>query len=472
MILSVVILFYGCDKDFGEINTNKNAPEEVSPELLLPDILRDVFSFEVNQSFRIGNTAADFIVKSFADGPGRYDWTTNGAWSNCYSNIRDLSAMTEAAERENKPLYKGVALVLSSYLYGINTQLHGDIPYSEAGSAKTENNFKPRFDEQEEVFKGIINDLEIANALLSSEGSLSGDIVYDGSPLLWRKFANSYRLRLLLRLSKKWDVAPMIRQIVENPAKYPIITSHSESFSLAFLSSSPNQYPMYTYRLGDITDQRLGKLLADTLLSYQDSRIEAYAEPTPNSVIANKPIYVGVPNGMYNAATNNYNGGEANQSHISTRYSENPSTTHHIMHYAEVQFILAEAALNGWIDGSAKAFYETGITVAHQAVDASFDPVYLDSPKVAFSSNEQIAFRQIIIQKWLASFFYGMEAYFEYRRTGIPNIIPGSDNVNEDRVPMRFRYPTEEQDLNKENYDTAIARQGKDDINTLMWLLK
>lgn len=76
--------------------------------------------------------------------------------------------MTEAAERENKALYKGVALVLSSYLHGINTQLHGDIPYSEAAKEKTEGNFTSRFDENEEVFKGIINDLEVANELLSS----------------------------------------------------------------------------------------------------------------------------------------------------------------------------------------------------------------------------------------------------------------------------------------------------------------
>lgn len=107
-------------------------------------------------------------MKSFTDGPRRFNWTTNGAWSNCYNNISGLSAMTEAAERENKPLYKGVALVLSSYLYGINTQLHGDIPYSEAAKEKTEGNFTSRFDENEEVFKGIINDLEVANELLSS----------------------------------------------------------------------------------------------------------------------------------------------------------------------------------------------------------------------------------------------------------------------------------------------------------------
>ncbi|MGV3763052.1 SusD/RagB family nutrient-binding outer membrane lipoprotein [Parapedobacter sp.] len=472
LLFGLAVVTGGCDKNFGDININRNAPQEVSPALILPGILRSIFQFEVTQSFNYGNTAVNQVVKSFADWSGRYNWTTNGAWGHCYGNLRNVAAMTDAAAREGKPLYEGVALILRSYLVGLNTQIHGDVPYSEAIGGKTEGNFTPVYDEQERVFEGIIDDLERANDILSAGGTITGDIVYDGDPLLWRKFANTYRLRILTRLSEKWDVGPMIRQIVDNSERYPLIQSNEEAFALTFLSSAPNQYPMHTYRLGDITDQRLCKSLADTLLDYHDARIAAYATPTANSIIANDPVYVGVPNGLYNAAINNYNGGEANQSHISDRYHSNPAATHTIMSYAELQFILAEAAAKGWISGDARTYYEAGIIAAHAALETPMSPGYLSQPSVELSADPSVAIRQIIVQKWIASFYYGMEAYFEYRRTGFPNIVPGPDNVNDDQVPMRFRYPTQEQDLNGENYKAAIARQGEDDINTLMWLLK
>jgi hypothetical protein len=472
LLFGLAVVIAGCDKNFADININRNAPQEVSPALVLPGILRSIFQFEVNQSFTYGNTSVNMVVKSFDDQPGRYNWTTSGVWGHCYGNLRDIAAMSQAAAREEKPLYEGVALILRAYLIGLNTQIHGDIPYTEAIGGKTNGNFTPAYDEQERIFEGIISDLERANEILSTGGTIAGDIIYNGNPMLWRKFANSYRLRILTRLSEKWAVGPMIQTIVNDNGRYPLFQSNADSFALAFLSSAPNQYPMHTYRLGDITDQRLCKSLADTLLIYQDPRIAAYATPTSNSVQTGQPVYVGVPNGLYNAAINNYNGGEANQSHISDRYYSDPAATHTIMSYAELQFILAEGALKGWISGDARTFYEAGITAAYAALGTPMSTGYLSQPRVQLSANQTVALQQIIVQKWIASFYYGMEAYFEYRRTGFPHIVPGPDNVNDNRVPMRFRYPTQEQDLNGENYNAAVARQGKDDINTRMWLLK
>lgn len=472
LLIGLTVLMSSCDKNFGEININKNAPQEVSPNLILPGVLRSIFDHEVRQSFTYGNTAVNMVAKSFDDQPGRYNWTTNGSWGHTYSNLRNIEAMLTFAQKEKKPEYEGISLILKSYLIALNTQLHGDVPYSQSVNGKKEGNFTPVYDAQEDIFKQIVADLEKANELLSSEANIIGDIVYNGKSNLWRKFANSFHLRILTRLSEKWNVGPMINKIVSNSITYPIFESVDEEFKLTFLSSAPNQYPMFTYRLGDITDQRLGKPFADTLLKYEDKRIALYAQPTANSIINNNPIYVGVPNGLFNAATNNYNGGEANQSHISPRYHEFPDATHTIMSLAELQFILAEAALKGWINGEASTFYENGIVASFKNLGIEVNSEYLANTHVKLSNEFNTAFRQIMTQKWLASFYYGWESYFEYRRTGHPFIIPGPDNVNSNKVPMRFRYPTQEQDLNIDNYKAVIQSQGSDDINTLMWLLK
>jgi len=79
---------------------------------------------------------------------------------------------------------------------------------------------------------------------------------------------------------------------------------------------------------------------------------------------------------------------------------------------------------------------------------------------------------KIGIQKWISLFYTGLEAWFDWRRTGIPALQPSVDNQNEDRIPVRFIYPIIEQGLNGDNRAEAVTRQGADNINTKMWYLK
>ena len=94
---------------------------------------------------------------------------------------------------------------------------------------------------------------------------------------------------------------------------------------------------------------------------------------------------------------------------------------------------------------------------------------YFQQGSVVYTGTTEEKLAKIGLQKWIALFFHGMEAWFDWRRTGFPAIAPGPANVNNDRVPVRFMYPTDVQALNRAEYEAAVSRQGADDLNTRVW---
>jgi hypothetical protein len=138
-----------------------------------------------------------------------------------------------------------------------------------------------------------------------------------------------------------------------------------------------------------------------------------------------------------------------------------------IMTYAELQFILAEAARKGLIGGSAQSYYEEGIRSGFTMFGTEIPADYLTSANVVYDNNK--ALNQIGLQKWIAFYFNGVEAWIDWRRTGIPKITPGPANLNNNKVPVRYIYPLSEQSLNAENLNAAIVVQGPDDLNTHVW---
>jgi len=144
-----------------------------------------------------------------------------------------------------------------------------------------------------------------------------------------------------------------------------------------------------------------------------------------------------------------------------------------IMTAAEVNFILAEAAQRGWITGDAKAYYEAGIRASVDyyrsvsGVNITVTNDYLNQAGVAFDASKGIEL--IATQKWIALYFNDLQAWHEWKRTGIPVLKPSLVNNNGNKIPVRFRYPTDQQVTNRSNYTAAVARQGADDINTQVW---
>lgn len=499
--VSVIIMTAaGCSKDFADVNTNNNNPTSVTPDLLLSGIIKSTMDQQVNEAWGIGNIVVQHHAKIQFVNEDRYGWNEmNGIWNNVYNNYRNLQNIFSSLEGNESSPYYGVSLVLKSWMFSLVADAYGDVPYSEAGKAKTNGIYQPVYDQQEDVYTGILNDLKKANDLLATAGpTLNGDILFGGGETgvaKWRKLANSLRLRYLMRLSKKKDVSAEMQAIVSDPAKYPVFTGNADNAELKYQAAAPNQWPLYGTRVGSFDEFRVSKTLSDRLTALNDSRLRIFGRSTQSSVAAGTPEIKGIPNGLNDVDALAYNGGVQFVSRVGYTFAclvcndnnqappvpDAPRAL--LMTYAELQFILAEARQKGMITTSdAATYYNNGITAnfaywqsvvpAAYGLNIAMPAGYLTQPAVELTGTGDERLAKIALQKWIALYFNGLEAWFDWKRTGMPAITPGPGNLNNGKVPVRYIYPLSEQSLNANNRTAAVQRQGTDDINTRTWIAK
>jgi len=138
------------------------------------------------------------------------------------------------------------------------------------------------------------------------------------------------------------------------------------------------------------------------------------------------------------------------------------------MQYSETQFALAEAVVKGFISGDANTYYQNGITASFEYYNTEVPADYFTRSTIALDGSAD-DLTKIMTQKWLSLISVGHEAWFNVRRTGIPNLMAGPDNFNEGRYPVRYLYPESEQATNNVNYQEAVERIGGDNINSKGW---
>ena len=480
-ILAINLLLVSCTKNFEEINTNPNSPEEAFPNLLLTGILESTLNETALRAFEQGNVITQLTAKFIFTDFDRYDWNasqTAGLWNVMYKNLRDNNTMKQLAKNLNNESYEGVSLILRTWMFANLTDNWGAIPYSEALNGLNSGKFKPVYDSQQEIYTRLLATLDSANTILSTaKSTINGDILYNGSVEKWQKLANSLKLRLLMRMS---EVDPNqaeqgINEIISNPDNYPIINSNDDNAVMEYLAR-PNNWPFSDYRVGSFNEWRLSLNMENILKGNDDPRLYTWFRPIDN--VDSTGVYLGVPNGLSDGSAESYNGGRSNLSRLSTLFYEQEDAVDAIlMTYSEIQFILAEAAHRGWIGGSVDDYYQEGMR-------ATFNYWNVDWETVSWASeNEYMAqanvtlvhdntdLERIIQQKWLSLFFTGYEAWNDYRRTGFPSfIVPGPENLNNNIVPVKFLYPDSEQSLNHDNWNNATG--GTDDINKKIWWAK
>ena len=298
-------------------------------------------------------------------------------------------------------------------------------------------------------------------------GNMSGDILYNGDTEKWIKLANSLRIRYLMRLENKWsdlgiDGAAEIQAIVDGGLHF---TGNADNAAVSYLEGT-NRWPLNTARVGSFDEKRMSQRIEGVLKDLDDPRMPILFRPIDNP---DSDEFVGVPNGLSEDAASNFNGGANNQSRLGTRFREEPAAVEMvIMHYSELMFILAEAAQKGYVSGAAADYYEAGIVANMNYLGINDTDAYTSNPLVALTTDH---LERIATQKWLSLFMVGNEAWFDYRRTGLPALVPGPNAVLSE-LPVRIQYPGSEQVLNANSYDAAVDSQGPDEITTKMWLLQ
>ncbi|GAA0751121.1 SusD/RagB family nutrient-binding outer membrane lipoprotein [Psychroflexus lacisalsi] len=465
------LLTLSCTEDFEDINDNPNAPQEVSPEFLLTNvILEQINEHTYTQGLRFNNYLAQFNADVEFERIDRYELGSNsGYWNMIFGLLADLESMKELPGYNDA--YDAVAEIYRVYLFSQLTDLWGDVPYSEAIQFN-ELNFTPVYDTQEDIYihpeNGLLAKLEVAAAQLEDTSeSIRGDVMFNNDLTQWFQFANSLQVRFRLRISKRFTDFTPLQQLADGGN---LMQSNTDNAVVPYLSSAPNQFPLFNAATGIFQGLKMSETVENQLKQWNDPRLDVFFKPTPKSILDGTPEFKGLQNGLSTQSISERGVDLNDLSVLSDRFRTMPNGVDaQIMLYSEVQFALAEAVERGFISGNAEVYYQNGIEAHFEYYGASLPGDYFTRDAVALNGSTEENLEKILTQKWLSLFMIGHEAWFNIRRTGFPKLMPGPDNFNDNRYPVRYLYPESEQAVNKENYDTAVERIDGDDINSKNW---
>jgi hypothetical protein len=460
---SLAILFFttmtiGCQDSLVELNKNDNLPTDARPSLLLPSVAFRTANILSTSAWRYTDqvmqyhTVSDIVnfnIYDFSPGP-----TTN-VWDELQLTLGNVKLMETNSQERGLEAYLGAAYVLKAYLAATVTELWIDAPFSEAGLGLTGNS-QPKYDTQQEIYIEVLNLLKQANTLFNSSPSFlqGGDVIYGGNVKKWQKLSNSLRLRYLLRLSKITSVnaATEIAAIINNPTQFPIFENRADEATYNFSGVSPDVPAILNLTsLADLTV--VNRAYVDYLQPLGDPRLDFFArKPTANPT----GPHVGIESGIQNPSNQR---DQVSAARLNLFFQTPGLKDFPFMSFSELEFIRAEAALNGWTTEDPEVHYESAITANMSFWGLALPSGYFSQPDAAWNGTLE----RLMQQKWVSFYNTGsIEAWGDYKRTALPVLVPGPASVTGGVVPTRFLYPLTEQSLNNTNYTSAAARIGGD----------
>ena len=518
---AVLLLFSACDSlgDFGDTNRNPTAATEIEPAIEFTTIQLGTAGsrWEIWRANLIYNeliiqhlgTNSGFLGRgerymlSSAYAPAFFEAAYSGginaaSWLAVVKNVENLVNRLEgqegvATEDVNRLAAARIWRVL---IYQRLTDTYGDIPYFQAGQGYLSGEFTPRYTPQDSIYYGMHDELQAAIDQFDSSQPMYGtaDLVYGGDISQWKKFANSLQLRLALRIVKvdptraqQWATEAINGGVMESNDDMAYI-SHQDGPSTGPRGFNTNANSEGLAGFG-ASLPRISQAMVDFMKERDDPRLLTYgARLVDGQVIANPDTIKGWPNG-YTAFTI-----DQHPDHDATASYNQYLALHPALDdlndpfffqtYAEVEFMLAEAAARGWTGGDAQSHYEAGVRAAMNYLslygeEASIDPAEIDqyleaNPYVGGSLSEQLD--QINTQYWAATLLNGFEAWANWRRSGYPQLDPApvddpeqaAGSTTDGEIMRRLIYPTSEEGLNAEHYEAARNRQNITDQNQLV----
>jgi len=496
-----LLTIISCDDGFENVNSNPNEPEEVNSGVLMTGATRASTNSMVNHSFLLSNNIAQLTAKTLRSEVDRYQFTAfTTLWLEQYNALRDFRDAELIAEENENHATQAASIIMQSNIFYTLTMAYGDIPYSEAISGTTDGNFEPAYDSQEDILDGeggLLDRLQEANSLLdqaSNNGqTVDGDLIFGGSPQSWKKLSNVLQLRILLHLSNKTDVSSEMTNLVNNAS---LFDSNADNAVLNYLGSFPNEYPLFPLKQGDFDAVLMSQQSVSMMQNYNDPRLGRYARPDNVTDLETFES----PNAVYSGAENGDERGNCNKggSRIGSRFYDYPGhpvgdteANGIITTYSEQELIIAEAIQKGLIAGDAEMHYKNGVEASMNYYDVNIDVFGWDSFN-DFYNNSGVAYdgtlEKVWEQKWLATFFHGMEPYYDSRRmvyeanngngfetAAVPFFVAPCENQNNGDMPTRFLYPGNEISLNNDNYNAALNNQFESNDNTqngVIWIVK
>ncbi len=474
--LAVLTLAGAACSNITDINTNPNGPVDVPPPSILPNVQQNILTnyvFNTGLNVRYGGLWAQHFSEIQYRDEDKYIVRpgTTGGWNMYFQGLEDAQRMIVKGIASNTPNWEAVGRIMKSYAFSIMTDAMGDLPYTDALKGDDSiPNLQPAYDTQKVIYDSLFASLTKASTEIDPAGIgfSSGDLMYGGDMTEWRKLANSLRLRLAIHIVNADPAKAQAEAVAAINAG--VFTSNDDNAGLQYLAAPPNQNPIYTNHLTR-DDYGMSMTLVDSLLSWNDPRLPIYADTNQYGA------YRGLPNGLNDGAGATLD----SISRYGAYWRKTPGAPMYFITYAEVLLLEAEAAERGWTGGNAATLYQQAITASMEQYGISGADIttYLGGANVGYNAKGATQaghLQQIAYQLWVALYMNGMEAWTEWRRTQVPSLMPGIDVVVNagvlNGIPERLPYNDQEEVLNQQNVDAAVARQGltaSNDILTPLW---
>jgi hypothetical protein len=515
----------------------KNAIESLNDPFLLSSVIKKSCLFYQDRGW--GDTrlpgAVQYTMRNY-QGKDNYYGSFKELGTDLYSAmdiLKFIDSSIDLAKGRGSDSHVGIFTTFRVLLFSFITDYYGDVYYSQALKAR-EGILYPVYDKQADIYAGLLQELDDASSMITGGTDVISptyDLMFAGDKTQWLKFCNSLKLRLLMRESAKLtDAASKIGEA----AALPLLSEESDlNASMSYVgTNSVNSWVggsnNWSTIGGEFDRRRPCKTLVDIMAGLNDPRVLIWFAPiedpwtgnvlqdgvsfnttdpngytytstweyidrnkpviaaqVPNILDSNK-VYAGFVAGMggdFKNGNGHYNTSEGGTygnfkvSKYSKLFQENAHDLikAQIMNKDEIQFLLAEAAVKGYINGNADSYYRTGIRYSMERWGVSETDIadYLAQSAIALPGNDAGDLAKIAEQKWIALFSIAVESYLELRRTQLPDIFENG-YLGTYEFPIRFRYPGNELGQNREAYDMGVATLSPavDDEFSKIWLLQ
>ncbi len=441
----------GCKKieDFGNTNVDPTAITVANPGALLTSALTGLGG-------QVFSTVPGYYAQYFSQSqyPDAMNYSLQqpaftGVYSGALNNLQTIINLKSSNNMSQ------IASIVQQYYFWRVTDQWGDVPYSEALKGIEFNT--PKYDTQEEIYKGMI--AALTKAASSFDGSaITGDIVFKGDVAAWKRAANSMRILMAVQLSKRYPgasdyAATQVKAALADPGG--VITTNDQNFTLVF----PGGPFRNTIRNGydGRKDYGESKTMTDLMAELSDARQNAFGGSSEQAGVFTTSD-VGIPYGKDRATTENFTNNNVTWARVLRGDLRQDNSPMYIITAGQVFLARAEAANLGWTSENLTTMYNTGITMSFQQWGAGTPSAsYLAG--VALGAAGTGNNKNIAIQRYIASYPDGITGWNIWRKSGFPVLTPAQAATNSSKqIPRRYQYATSEQTSNKANNDAAIAR--------------
>lgn len=520
------VAFVSCTGDYLEINSNPYQPGDLTPDgyglsSAMSNIAGCVVSPDVNTAQftdcllggPMGGYYADSKVSGWDNTISNYNPTDN--WTNVFLKsdkiipvlYTNLTVVEKLCEESGDDMPLMVANIIKVAAMSRVTDTYGPIPYSQIGKdGKIETPYDPQDKVYDKFFEELTNSVNALNAKLVDNPDYtipsSADYVYKGDVKKWIRFANSLKMRLAMRIvyaDKEKAQARFVEAM--DPVNGGIMEQNDQNAMWDYFKSSSNPIYVasrYNSAEGSLTggDSHAAADIICYMNGYNDNRREKYFVKSEYGY----PEYVGVRRGIELSTL-----GKNARKYSGINVAESDPVIW--MNAAETYFLRAEAvAVHGFTnphetmtakdlyeEGIRKSFEQWGADLGYYLEDDYSTPQTYNDPESVNSYSEILSEitvkwndgaaqeekqERIIIQKWIANWTLGNEAWADYRRTGYPKLIPATaegnksgGKVDSELGARRMPYPADEYVSNKNNVLEAVSEylKGADEMGTFIW---